>query len=330
MSQALPAEPKERGSRLTLTITIPSWLLSVAIHAALLVAFGVLVQPPKAAGVAEVEREVGVVLRNVDDQGKASYEGDKNSLQPSAPTPGAKAVAATDLVGDRPPIDLSDALPKQRDLIGIAGNDPGLPRGASGLIPATAQARNFGAGYARTKVYGIAGEGFKFVYVFDRSASMGGGGNNALGAAKAELLQSLAQLGPTHQFQIIFYNDEPKIFALSGQGGQLVFGTDLNKRQAELFVKGIQAGGGTRHAEALELALALKPDVIYFLTDADQPSLSGSEMARIRRKSSGAVINAIEFGSGPRLGDDNFLMQLARENRGSYVYLDIAKALQGK
>src|SRR5690349_11516551 len=71
-------------------------------------------------------------------------------------------------------------------------------------------------GRARVTFFGITEDGFKFVYVLDRSASMAG---NPLNLAKSELKTSLQALGSTHQFQIVFYNERPKTFALAGTPG---------------------------------------------------------------------------------------------------------------
>ena len=84
--------------------------------------------------------------------------------------------------------------------------------------------------------------------------------------------------------------------------------------------------GGTQHGEALEEALKLSPDVIFFLTDADQPELSAERLARIKRRNGGRTsIHTIEFGLGARLSRDNFLAKIARQNGGKYVYIDISK-----
>jgi hypothetical protein len=188
---------------------------------------------------------------------------------------------------------------------------------------------NLGAhlGSAHTSLYGIDAEGFKFVYVFDRSASMGNGPNTPLAAAKVELLNSLERLGPTHQFQIIFYNERPKIFNLAGSPGRIVYATDINKRQARSFVESITADGGTGHLSALEMALGFGPDVVYFLTDAAEPDMSASDLARIRHKNQVSVIHTIEFGEGPAPDKENFLAHIARENRGRYTYIDIRDLL---
>jgi hypothetical protein len=180
-------------------------------------------------------------------------------------------------------------------------------------------------GKGRTRLFGVQGEGHKFVYVFDRSASMGGVDRNALAGAKAELLVSLKNLGPAHRFQIIFYNETPTIFNPSGASYDLLPATNENKAEAAKFAASIAAAGGTRHVEALMLAMKLKPDVIFFLTDADEPKLSPGQLAKLHREAAGITINAIEFGFGPQADPDNFLVELARQNGGQHAYVDIAK-----
>lgn len=180
-------------------------------------------------------------------------------------------------------------------------------------------------GKARTSLFGVTGEGYKFVYVFDRSGSMGGSGRTALRAVKAELLQSLKSLDTVHQFQIIFYNERPVIFNPTGTPGRLAFANEQNKQRAVRFVESIAAEGGTAHEEALKLAIRLQPDVIFFLTDADDPKLSPAQLEKIQSMAAGIVINAIEFGTGPQPDRNSFLAQLARQNGGQYAYVDLSK-----
>ena len=303
---------------------VPSWLLSVIVHMALLIVLGLTMRvAPRGLGT-EPDREVGIVIKRLDPQGEAIFESPADA--PDAPTPAQSAAAASvsEMVGEKPPVDIAGALPKGRELAGI-GTAPGQSPDVTGFTQGPKATTALTGGRVRTKVYGIEGEGSKFVYVFDRSGSMGGSGNTALRAAKAELLASLENLGPTNQFQIIFYNDKQTIFSLAGAPGRLVFGTDQNKQVARNFVQGIIADGGTHHEPALEAALAMSPDVIFFLTDADQPALSPAQLLRIQRKNRGAAIHTIEFGLDPVAPTDNFLSRLARENNGKYVYIDISR-----
>jgi hypothetical protein len=172
-------------------------------------------------------------------------------------------------------------------------------------------------------VFGVTGSGNKFVYVFDRSGSMAGYGGRPLAAAKRELIGSLRQLNETCQFQIIFYNERPKVFRSPVGTPELAFGTPDEKDRATTFVTSISATGGTRHLDALRTALRLNPDVIFFLTDADEPRLSVNELDRVRRLNRRAMINTIEFGYGPRQSSTNFLVQLAKQNGGQHVYVDV-------
>ena len=78
--------------------------------------------------------------------------------------------------------------------------------------------------------------------------------------------------------------------------------------------------------EALFKALSMSPDVIFFLTDADDPKLTDADLTRLRKGNrAGAVINCIEYGSGASQGDNNFLKRLAAQNRGHHAYVDVSR-----
>jgi len=154
---------------------------------------------------------------------------------------------------------------------------------------------------------------------------MGSPEGRPLAAAKHELLKSIESLEPTHQFQIIFYNERPQVLNLTGTPGKLIFGERKNKEAARRFIGRIQAELSTRHEPALLMAIRMRPDVIFFLTDADDPILDDQELARLRRLNGDvAAIHTIEFGTGgPTPG--NFLQKLARQNRGTYVFVDVRR-----
>lgn len=180
-------------------------------------------------------------------------------------------------------------------------------------------------GRARTSMFGVGGLGHKFVYVLDRSGSMGGAGQLALRAVKAELRKSLEKLDTVHQFQIIFYNERPSVFNPSGIPGRLAFADRANKDRAVRFIDSIVPDGNTRHDEAIKLAIRMRPDVIFFLTDGDEPRLARRELDQIQGMAAGIAIHTIEFGPGPPPEEKSFLATLAKENGGQYVYVDLSK-----
>jgi hypothetical protein len=180
-------------------------------------------------------------------------------------------------------------------------------------------------GKGKTSFFGIVGEGYKFVYVLDRSGSMGWRGRESLKAVKAELIESLKNLDSVHQFQIVFYNDKASLFNPTGNANRLAFATEENKDRAARFLDSITAAGGTDHEAALRLAINLQPDVIFLLTDGDEPKFTPEQFKLIRRLAAGVIIHTIEFGSGPKPEGESFLAVLASQNGGKYAYVDISK-----
>jgi hypothetical protein len=180
-------------------------------------------------------------------------------------------------------------------------------------------------GKARTAMFGLVGEGYKFVYVFDRSGSMGIDDGDPLKTLKTELAASLKNLNSVHQFQIVSYNEKPTLFNPTGTPGKLTFANDSNKAAAERYLDSLVAAGGTDHAAALRMATNLKPDVIFFMTDGDDPALTSAELDKIERWAEGIIIHAIQFGTGDPPEKNNFLKDLAHRTGGEYTFVNAAK-----
>lgn len=310
-----------------------SWLMSAVLHMVLFLAFAILWHDQPHGTSAEPDRGGGIVLvqpargapeyfspsdsANAANESAAANAATASSPSTSAALPGAESS----------PVDVAAALPKSAGLAGFAGGGDALPNAAA-LTGGRGPGKPVGefGGKTHTYVFGAAGSGNTFVYVFDRSASMEGFQGRPIAAAKRELIKSLQHLESTNQFQIIFYNDRTTVFnPRAPQNARLLFGDESNKRAAERFVGSIVANGGTRHLEPLKMALSLSPDVIFFLTDADEPQLTTTELNAVSQLNErvGATINAIQFGAGPFQGDDNFLVKLARRNNGQHVYVDV-------
>ncbi len=174
----------------------------------------------------------------------------------------------------------------------------------------------FSGNRTSTSIFGIVGQGSRFVYVFDRSGSMDDPVGVPLRAAKKELMDSLSKLEDIHQFYIIFYNEAPRAFEAPTGRGKLVFANEANKNSAERFIDGIRAEGGTNHFDALLLAVKLRPDVIFLLTDGEEKDdLTSQQLERLRTLNDGvAAIQVIQFTHGPHAPDES-LAKLARDNR---------------
>jgi hypothetical protein len=316
-----PTTRSDRGQ--TPAIGWWSWGVSLAVHFLFMVSLGLAVPArPSRDGAIEAP-QAGIVL--------ASRSGESVRYWDQSALAAGMAAASTQAVAGE-----QSALPtaSEQPIVAVAQSPSGLvaglppgdgvPRagawGAAGASGAGALRGQDGA--AETELFGLRGRGTRFVYVFDRSASMEGA---PLAAAKRELIASLQHLQGTHQFQIIFYNQQPRIMSLRGGPPQMVFADEAGKRLAASFVGSIFADGGTDHMQALAMALRLAPDVLFFLTDADEPQLHTDDFRRIRSLNRGTVIHAVEFGVGPPQYRESFLARLAAENGGQHTYIDVTR-----
>ena len=90
------------------------------------------------------------------------------------------------------------------------------------------------------------------------------------------------------------------------------------------IIASLRAEGGTDHVTALKQALALQPEVVFFLTDADDLRLD--QIQAIGQFNRGrAVIHTIALCTkdGPR--EASALEALARANQGSYQLVPVER-----
>jgi hypothetical protein len=219
----------------------------------------------------------------------------------------------------KPPEDLKRALPgPQTTGLGLipglgAGGGGGAGGGSGGGV-----GRGTGPG---TEFFGAKEHGRSFAYVIDCSGSMSAMG--ALSVAKRELLASLNVLPPDVRFSVIFYNDKPRVF--TGPSGQeaLMPATAGNKARVQTQLQTIVPEGGTDHMLALRAALALKPEVIFFLTDADW--MSDNNVTEILGEAGGSRIHTLEFAIGTDLGRETPLRRLATSTGATYRHINVTQ-----
>lgn len=302
---------------------LPAWFLSMVLHTMILLTMAMLWTPqPKGTG-GERGGPVGIAVV-VDQAGKESYflsgsESDQEASEVSA------EAAMSSLPKDSGSTETQDLLKGLLPTV-TAGGATAAASGDTGLGSGNSQlSGGSGISKVKTQIFGVEGEGNRFVYVFDRSDSMNGFEGKPLRQAKIELGNSINSLGPSHQFQIIFYNDHPLPYGGS-QRPRLLYGDERDKELALRFVRDMGGNGGTNHVDALLMALAMSPDVIFFLTDADDnPGAQKIEKIIQRADRIGATIHCIQFGTGNRSFSSNWIDQLAERTRGKYKYIDVAE-----
>lgn len=157
----------------------------------------------------------------------------------------------------------------------------------------------------------------RVVYLLDRSVSMGPTG--ALDRARRELALSLRALPPETLFQVFAYNRFLTPLVPSPAG--LCRADPSQIALAIGSLDDLTAAGGTDHVAALRRGLALRPEVLFLLTDADD--LTDEDVLVVTRANQGGTkVQVIELSRPPSAGQESPLVRLARHNHGNHRYVD--------
>ena len=342
---------------------VPPWGLSLVFHVVLilLVVWLVPTEPHvRSAPGYRVTENVGIVFAPATSgpamPGTATHRGQSDlpqgpSVKPSASGTSVAAIVAPHLAELAPPRPIAP-LPvigpsSPTTLIGSPKADSFVSGGPSGGAVAGGGTTGGGSGTGggtdggviSGSFMGAEGTGRNFVYVLDRSASTGYGQRHSLPplvVAKTELLASLQSIGNAGlrkstpiRFQVIFFNHNTAVFNTVGFGGSDPSGRLLRYDQAaydklQRFLGGIINDGGTKPEPALLQAIRMGADCIFFMTDGGT-QLHPAELQRIRQSAQGVQINVVEYGMGTRPTRGNSLRQLAEENHGNHVYVDLTQ-----
>lgn len=163
----------------------------------------------------------------------------------------------------------------------------------------------------------------EMLYVIDTSGSMGGA---AIAQAKRALAYGIEQLTDGDRFNIIEFNSiHSQLFTQSHEANA------RNKRQANHWISGLSAGGGTEMYSALQAALISKKRSGYirqvvFITDGSV----GNEQqlfSLINKELSNSRLHTVGIGSAP---NSHFMERSAQLGRGTYSYIGKIAEVQAK
>jgi hypothetical protein len=222
---------------------------------------------------------------------------------PSAP--GKKATTPAKRVPSRDPG--PRVVSKAREAETLRGSEFLRPPGSDRYEPEAEDWRDVPP-WRQATFFGVRARGQFFVYVVDCSGSMID--EDRLARAKQEVRRSVLALQDPQKFKVIFYNDAPLPMP-----GELPRAADLNsKNQLLAWLRLIEPEGGTDPRRAVALALALRPDAVFLLSDGEFPD--GTAEA-VRSKNPRKVpVHCVDL-SGGLTGDQ--LKQIAAESGGRYV-----------
>lgn len=302
-------------------------ILALASFAALGVGSPTATSPPKV-----LSAEIGPVDNRAprDDGGGAAGDlgGTSETLRITSESRASRGRAALDNAADKlltEDVPRSTVAPRTENLpVGpsttglglLSGQDDG-GGGGSGGGSGGGVGKGVGPG---TEFFGAQDRASSFAYVIDCSGSMSNRG--ALRTAKAELLSSLDRLPPDAMFTVVFYNVRATVFPDAEGRPALMPATVGNKERLKTRLNAIRPDGGTDHTVALRAALKIRPEVIFFLTDAER--MEGDDAKSIRDEAGSIRIQAIELGDGPLTGATSPLRDLATATGGTFRHIDLS------
>ena len=162
--------------------------------------------------------------------------------------------------------------------------------------------------WRQASFFGIRAQGQLFLYVVDCSGSMVD--EDRLDRAKAELRRSIGSLQSPQRFKVIFYNDRPVPMP-----GDLPKSADYpSKAQLNSWLHLVQAEGPTDPRGSLSMALAMRPDAVFLLSDGAFPDGTVESVAKLNPKK--VPIHCVDLANGAA-GDG--LRKIAAESGGQYV-----------
>ncbi len=214
----------------------------------------------------------------------------------------------------RPPVNRAKATPKAK--LGDDGPTVMSAEAAAAARGRPAEKDRYGGQpdwrevppWRQASFFGLRAEGQVFIFVVDCSGSMDD--EARLDRAKAELIRCVRGMQMPQRFKVIFFNDGPVPMP-----GDLPKSADYpSKAQLARWLDYVQPGGGTDPRSALSLALAMRPDAVFLLSDGAFPDGAADEVAR--RNGKKVPIHCIDLAGGAA-GDD--LRRIARDSGGQYA-----------
>jgi hypothetical protein len=162
-----------------------------------------------------------------------------------------------------------------------------------------------------TTFFGVpSADAARIVYIGDRSGSM----TDSFDYLQAELKRSIRQLSAARFFTVMFFSSGPPT---EMPGRELVRADDEGKSKAFQFIHATVPHGQTDPSEAFKRAFALKPDLIYFLTDGEfDPVVVGLVKGLNADGKVRVSTVAFLYDTGEKV-----LKEIAAENGGTYTFI---------
>lgn len=331
----------ERGWRSTLQGK--PFLISLAIHLLLFIVILLIISRMPRMGTPFGERSTDSVGIVFSDSGSNGTQNSGASYSKQTPGKDSSHEKKTEVQNNEiPENEISKAFLPKRELLGASSKkdqgslikittDDGQGNGSDSLTDTDNNHNqgNKGSGFGENSggqmvsFSDVKGNGRKFVFVLDHSESMSWSNGYPMKYALEEARASIKSLSPekgAQRFQIVVYNHDAQAFGK----GVLLNVNEQNKNLVLKFLESVFPQGGTDPVAAMEAAVKMSPDVIFFLTDADEeiPPITLERIHDLARSKKVRQIHVVEFGKSGSKVKKSF-RQLAQDNNGQYIFKKI-------
>ncbi len=260
---------------------------------------------PLSASVELVELEIGdveaIVLEDLSNPGSSSSE-----IAPPDPQLAASILPVADT--------MSNEMPELKFQTSAATDSSSKSRSGSSRKQGRGRGNGEGEGDGNggTSFFGKKLTVDSIAYVIDASGSMQGA---RFRRARQELVNALKQMRPQQQFYIVFYTDQTYPLYWPNSVTELQLATPLNLQKTGFWIEKAQTSGGTEPQVAMRIALSLKPDVVFLLSDGDIPP---ETRTIVRHENKRSIIHTIALGSNKGAV---VMKQIAAENKGEFKFI---------
>jgi hypothetical protein len=175
---------------------------------------------------------------------------------------------SVDLQSQIPDVDLESASsPSNAESLESAAMSSGIGLPLASASKSASPSLEDGTSKSRASFFGAEAEGNRFVFVIDSSKSMQGSRWSTLAI---ELVRAIQSLSPDQEFFVISFDSlAHPMFGLDPPKGKFLHPTPRNATRLKNWIRTIQLGHNTFPSGAIGIAMQLKPDAIFLLSDGE-------------------------------------------------------------
>jgi len=278
---------------------IAIWVISILLHLGALAALAMVLFPFVPRERADVQSVHVEIVGDPESTSFAASATPTASMEPASPNQPLDRITPQRFISMP---DLSAPSKTDVPIIGIGTGGGDFSRyGLS--IGGGASPGFFGLGRSARGVKSI-------VYVVDRSGSM----IDTFGHVQAELKRSISALRRSQRFHVIFFSSGPP---LENPPKRLVPAIKAHKDQFFAFLDRVFTEGSTEPGPAMRRALAVEPDMIYFLTDGAFNANLVEKLDRWNQNKAVRIFTIAYFD----MGGASLLEEIARRNGGEFKFV---------